>query len=80
MDAIAAAHRRPDLYLLTDANTPFEQDGTRDGELIRDWMHRTFVEELTADGRPFVEMIGTRWERAAAAAGAVRLVQTGGDR
>ena len=39
VDAIAAAHRRPDLYLLTDVNTPFEQDGSRDGELIREWMH-----------------------------------------
>jgi HTH-type transcriptional repressor of NAD biosynthesis genes len=72
VDAIAAAHRRPDLYLLTDVTTPFEQDGTRDGELIREWMHRTFAEELTAHGRPFVEVTGTRAERLAAAAAGVR--------
>ena len=53
VEAVAADHRRPDLYLLTDVNTPFIQDGTRDGELIREWMHETFVAELTAQGRPF---------------------------
>jgi len=30
VDAIAAQHRKPDLYLLTDINTPFVQDGTRE--------------------------------------------------
>ena len=72
VDAIAAAHRRPDLYLLTDLATPFEQDGTRDGELIRGWMHQTFVEELTADARPFVAVSGTREQRLATAVAAVR--------
>jgi HTH-type transcriptional regulator, transcriptional repressor of NAD biosynthesis genes len=77
VDAVAAAHRRPDLYLLTDVTTPFEQDGTRDGELIREWMHRTFAEELTAHGRPFVEVSGTRAERLAAAAAAIRRAMGG---
>lgn len=72
VDAIVAAHRRPDLYLLTDVNTPFEQDGTRDGELIREWMHRTFVEELTSAGRPFVPLTGSRSERLATAVGLTR--------
>jgi nicotinamide riboside kinase len=72
VDAVAAAHRRPDLYLVTDVTTPFEQDGTRDGERIRDWMHRTFVAELVAHDRPFVEVSGTRAERLATAAAAVR--------
>lgn len=71
VDAIAAEHRRPDLYLLTDICTPFEQDGTRDGELIREWMHGTFVEQLTADRRPFVEVKGSRSERLATAIAAV---------
>ncbi len=53
VEAIVAAHGRPDLYLLTDVNTPFVQDGTRDGELIREWMHATFVAELTAQQRRF---------------------------
>lgn len=72
VDAIAAAHRRPDLYLLTDLATPFEQDGTRDGERIRGWMHQTFVEELTAAARPFVAVTGTREQRLATAVAAVR--------
>lgn len=71
VDAIAAEHRRPDLYLLTDVNTPFEQDGTRDGELIREWMHRTLVEQLTAHRRPFIELTGSRTDRLATAAAAV---------
>jgi nicotinamide riboside kinase len=65
VEAIAAAHRLPDLYLLTDVNTPFEQDGTRDGEAIREWMHAMFVEELTAQQRPFQLLTGTRAERLA---------------
>ncbi|MBI3831625.1 MAG: AAA family ATPase [Planctomycetes bacterium] len=63
VEKIAAAHRRPDLYLLADAKTPFVQDGTRDGEAIREWMHRTFAEELAKDGRPFVEIAGAHEER-----------------
>src|SRR6185436_18227497 len=31
VESIANSHRRPDLYLLTDVETPFVQDGTRDG-------------------------------------------------
>jgi NadR type nicotinamide-nucleotide adenylyltransferase len=72
VDGIAARHRRPDLYLLTDVATPFVQDGTRDGEAIREWMHATFVHELTADGRPFLHLSGSRGERLAAALQAIR--------
>lgn len=72
VDAIALAHRPPDLYLLTDRNTPFVQDGTRDGERIREWMHQTFVEELTASSRRFIELTGSRAERLSTAATFVR--------
>jgi HTH-type transcriptional regulator, transcriptional repressor of NAD biosynthesis genes len=72
VDTVAKAHRRPDLYLLTDIATPFEQDGTRDGELIREWMHHTFVNELTTAGRRFIPVTGTREERLAKATAAVR--------
>ena len=72
VDAIAENHRRPDLYLLTDVKTPFVQDGTRDGETIREWMHATFEAELKADARPFVAMKGSRSERLAAALEAIR--------
>jgi NadR type nicotinamide-nucleotide adenylyltransferase len=67
VEAIAAAHRCPDLYLLTDVNTPFEQDGTRDGEAIRHWMHETFMQELTAQQRPFAFLSGSHQERLACA-------------
>jgi NadR type nicotinamide-nucleotide adenylyltransferase len=63
VEAIAAAHRRPDLYLLTRVDVPFVQDGTRDGEQIRGWMHETFVEELTRQQRPFQVVSGSQPER-----------------
>jgi NadR type nicotinamide-nucleotide adenylyltransferase len=63
VEAIAAGHRHPDLYLLTNVDTPFVQDGTRDGELIREWMHETFVTEMTAQGRPFRLLSGSLEER-----------------
>lgn len=65
--AVAAAHRPPDLYLLTDVDTPFVQDGTRDGEAIREWMHDAFIEELSAQGRPFRLLSGSYGERFRAA-------------
>ncbi len=60
VEAIAARQRRPDLYLLTDIDTPFEQDGTRDGEHVRGWMHEVFAEELRAQGRPYKPVKGPR--------------------
>jgi len=47
VDAIGAADR-VDLYLLTAPDVPFVQDGYRDGEHIRQWMHDRFVEQLTS--------------------------------
>ena len=61
VEAIASEHRRPDLYLLTDVDTPFVQDGTRDGESIREWMHETFVAELTAQRRP-IRILSGSWQ------------------
>ena len=63
VETIVAQHRRPDLYLLTDIGTPFVQDGTRDGETVREWMHETFVEELRAQGRNFRRVSGSHDER-----------------
>jgi len=71
VEAVAAAHRRPDLNLLTDIETPFVQDGTRDGEAIRRWMHATIVEELTAQGRGYVEVVGTHQDRLRIAVAAI---------
>ena len=42
------AARRYDLYLLTNDDIPFVQDGTRDGEHLRHWMSGRFREELEA--------------------------------
>ncbi|MDQ3754481.1 MAG: AAA family ATPase [Acidobacteriota bacterium] len=69
VEAIAARQRRPDLYLLTDVDTPFVQDGTRDGEYVREWMHQVLIEELTAQGRTFRLLSGAPQERLRAAIG-----------
>lgn len=58
-----AAARRYDLTLLTGDEIPFEQDGTRDGESIRHWMHETFIEELESAGRHWVLLRGAPEER-----------------
>jgi len=77
VEEIAARHRRPDLYLLTDIDTPFEQDGTRDGEHVREWMHQIFVEELRAQGRPYRPVKGTRGERLRQAVGYIEALLKG---
>lgn len=51
------------LYILTGDEIPFVQDGTRDGEHIRHWMHNRFMERLTETRRPFIVVRGSREER-----------------
>ncbi|OJU65024.1 MAG: hypothetical protein BGO01_15085 [Armatimonadetes bacterium 55-13] len=46
------------LYFLTDVNIPFEQDGYRDGEHIRHWMHDLFIDRLTETHRPYHLLTG----------------------
>jgi NadR type nicotinamide-nucleotide adenylyltransferase len=60
-----------DLYLLTAPDVPFVQDGFRDGEHIRHWMHDRFHEQLKSGTTPFVELRGTYDERLARAISAV---------
>lgn len=76
-EAIAAT-RRYDFYLLTGNEIPFVQDGTRDGEHIRHWMHNTFVEELERTGREHVLLSGSREKRLARAVEVIdeRLLRT----
>lgn len=62
VEAIAAAHR-PDLYLVPDVSTPFVQDGTRDGEHLREWMHDVFIRELIREKLPFHSLYGSPEER-----------------
>lgn len=58
-----ADSRRPYLYIVTNIDIPFVQDGTRDGESIREWMHGYFLERLAATHRRFIVVGGTREER-----------------
>jgi NadR type nicotinamide-nucleotide adenylyltransferase len=78
VDAIAAADR-PHLYLLSDVEgAPFVQDGTRDGESVRGWMARRFVERLEAEGRSYAWLRGTLDERREAGLAAIdRLLAAG---
>lgn len=77
VEGIAARHGRPDLYILTDIGTPFVQDGTRDGEHVREWMHGLFAEELRARGRRFRPVAGTRDERLRQAVGYIEELTAG---
>lgn len=52
-----------DLYIVCDIDIPFEQDGTRDGKAIRNWMHDTFIMRLKSTGRPWVLVNGSVDER-----------------
>ncbi len=61
VEEIYARHRAPDLYLLSDVDSSFVQDGTRDGEVIREWMHAAFVAELDAWNRPY-QLLSGGWE------------------
>jgi NadR type nicotinamide-nucleotide adenylyltransferase len=56
--AAVSAGCRPDLYVLTDVDIPFVQDGTRDGEHLRRWMHDRFIAELTGQRRPYIVVSG----------------------
>lgn len=55
--------RRYDLWLVSGDEIPFEQDGTRDGEHIRHWMHNRFIKRLNDIGAEYVVLNGTREER-----------------
>jgi HTH-type transcriptional regulator, transcriptional repressor of NAD biosynthesis genes len=66
VEAIAEAHPHH-LYLLTDADLPFVQDGLRDGESIRQWMTRRFEEVLTQRDLPWFKISGVGNQRLLAA-------------
>jgi len=50
-------------YFLTNTDIPFIQDGTRDGQHIRERMHRRFEEELLRCKKPFLLLAGKHDER-----------------
>jgi HTH-type transcriptional repressor of NAD biosynthesis genes len=62
-----AAGRAYDLHVLTDVDTPFVPDDIRDGESIRDWMHKRFVDELSRMGVPVLFVSGPHEQRLKAA-------------
>lgn len=62
-----AASRQPDLYLLTDCDVPFVQDGMRDGEHLREWMTGRFRQVLARQPAPWLEITGSWAERLGAA-------------
>ena len=70
VDAIGKRDR-VDLYLLTEPDFPFVQDGWRDGEMIRDWMHARFAEQLDASATPVVRLRGPLEDRIAQASAAI---------
>ncbi|GIF66081.1 transcriptional regulator NadR [Asanoa ishikariensis] len=78
-EKVRAAARWPDLYLLTDhEGVPFEQDGLRDGEHVREWMTGRFRAALAGAPVPVVELAGSLEERLAAARDAcTRLLNKG---
>jgi HTH-type transcriptional regulator, transcriptional repressor of NAD biosynthesis genes len=58
----------PDLYLLTDhVGVPFEQDGWRDGEHLREWMTGLFERELARRGVPWLKVTENRFATAVTA-------------
>ena len=58
-----AASRHYRLYILTDCDIPFVQDGLRDGEGIREWMTHRFEERLAECRLPWTKVSGTRHQR-----------------
>lgn len=57
VDVIGRADK-VDLYLLTAPDVPFVQDGFRDGETIRHWMHDRFAKQLRQGCVPWLLLEG----------------------
>jgi HTH-type transcriptional repressor of NAD biosynthesis genes len=70
VDAIGR-NGKVDLYLLAAPDVPFVQDGFRDGEHIRHWMHDRFLDQLATGSVPWVLLKGDYSERLEAASRAV---------
>jgi NadR type nicotinamide-nucleotide adenylyltransferase len=72
--ADVARGRRMDLYLLTDVDIPFIQDGYRDGEHIRHAMHQRFLNELERQNKLYVLLSGPHEARLEKAIRAIEAV------
>ncbi len=74
LPALDGLVRPVDLYLLTEPDVPWVDDGLRDGADEREWMTERFVEELTRRAAPFVRVAGAWDERDRVAVDAVATV------
>jgi HTH-type transcriptional regulator, transcriptional repressor of NAD biosynthesis genes len=63
--------RRYALYILTEPDIRFVQDGYRDGEHLREWMTARFRQELANAAVPWLAVSGTHAQRMQAAVAAV---------
>ena len=70
VDAMAAGHPH-DLYLLTDCDLPFVQDGLRDGETIREWMTLRLEQVLMNHRLNWMKISGTGRQRLETAVSAI---------
>jgi HTH-type transcriptional repressor of NAD biosynthesis genes len=77
---VTYGYRHADLYLFTQLDVPFVQDGTRDGQHIRSWMTARFAERLRDENRRFVTIAGPHEERLATAIRAIDEVLESDDR
>jgi len=60
VEALAERGRARLGYVLSNwRDVPFEQDGLRDGEHVREWMHERFVARLTEEQVPWILASGS---------------------
>jgi HTH-type transcriptional regulator, transcriptional repressor of NAD biosynthesis genes len=60
-----------DLYLIPLPDVAFVQDGFRDGEHIRPWMHQRFLDQIGSNSTPWILLKGDYLERFEVASRAV---------
>lgn len=68
-------NRKYDLYILTGDEIPFEQDGTRDGQHIRQDMHKRFIERLEEEDKKYIIVTGTKEVRLQDAVTAINAIE-----
>ena len=64
------------LHIVTSPDIPYEQDGTRDSEPLRQWMHERFIAELSKRNLPFIVVTGSKEKRLTQATAAIDAVLT----
>jgi NadR type nicotinamide-nucleotide adenylyltransferase len=77
VEALAAGRRYAHTFV-TDVDIPFVQDGLRDGEAIRAWMHALFLQRLREAARPFSVVRGGVSERLESTVSTIDRILAGG--